>query len=469
MLSRRRRTLEGRMRQAIRTARRYPAKTLRGAPMLASIAAVLLLLTTFALLMSRRPQPQDLDDRTVVRRSKGVHGQPAAPFRLLDPMSLGVGLDLPGPLNHPGCLHGLDDALRGLQYATTIEKDVGMTETPPDDPNMIVRLPAYDYDEVKGMVVLFQNAYVTGHESIVYDCSIVYRPGGCEEGPWNPYPTLADGPVSPIKGRVVLIAMFWAYRYFHWLVESFLRLAMVRDWLIANPDVRIMAYRPPGPDGLWDLYAMLGLDRSRFIDYDPRTVYHVEKLLVPTATAGGRLIPRAAVLVRDEFRLHLAKRFPQRVPSGRRPVRIVLQSRGNLARHIVNHNDLLAGLRRRFPNAVVDVYDSFVDSYERMVRLHYEADVLVGPHGAGLSNSIFMANGTSLFEIYMRVGMMGAADWFYPCFQIEARRLGLHYTMIRSETGHHGSPMTVDVEVTLDAITPAVRLQEDRIKQRRQG
>lgn len=177
------------MRQAIRTARRYPAKTLRGAPMLASIAAVLLLLTTFALLMSRRPQPQDLDDRAVVRRSKGVHGQPAAPFRLLDPMSLGVGLDLPGPLNHPGlfsifdydiavrsnlltcirsgCLHGLDDALRGLQYATTIEKDVGMTETPPDDPNMIVRLPAYDYDEVKGMVVLFQNVVVP---QLLADC-----------------------------------------------------------------------------------------------------------------------------------------------------------------------------------------------------------------------------------------------------------------------------------------------------------
>lgn len=125
---------------------------------------------------------------------------------------------------------------------------------------------------------------------------------------------------------------------------------MVRDWLIANPDVRIMAYRPPGPDGLWDLYAMLGrtllpvcalpvvlvtivvpragpfaLHRLRPQDGLPRREIagadrHCWRYLVQAInglddelTQTGRLIPRAAVLVRDEFRLHLAKRFPQRV------------------------------------------------------------------------------------------------------------------------------------------------------------
>ena len=40
------------------------------------------------------------------------------------------------------------------------------------------RLPAYDYDEVKGLVVGFNNAFVYGAEPLVYDCHVKFRPGG---------------------------------------------------------------------------------------------------------------------------------------------------------------------------------------------------------------------------------------------------------------------------------------------------
>lgn len=93
-------------------------------------------------------------------------------------------------------------------------------------------MPAYNYDEVKGLVASFNNAFVYGNEQLVYDCHVLYTPGGAADlngnlfemalgKKYNHNYNIAKGiPPSPgtsinaINGTVVALSQFMDERRF---------------------------------------------------------------------------------------------------------------------------------------------------------------------------------------------------------------------------------------------------------------
>ncbi|KAL3788675.1 hypothetical protein HJC23_001874 [Cyclotella cryptica] len=392
---------------------------------------------------------------------------------LFDPLSLPKFSTIKGRFD--GCLV-LDGwiAPHSFQGATYVEKTHGIVNGTGSNLINRQRLEAYDYDEVHGLVAAFNNAFVYGAEPLVYDCHVVYRPGGADamslagfehvlktrtlniNGSMRGYHGYAPK-VNRINGTAILIAQFWVERYYHWMVECFPRIALVKDYFDAHPDARLLFHR--GSNDQAEICKLIGIDPKRVIEYHGYELYHIEHLLVPTATAEGRIIRRAGGVLNKHFRQAIQKHFhiPTQNPewvsylqSGLSPS-IVVQRRDHAARSMTNGDDLVKSLKKAYPNATVEEFHANESIWDTF-RMHYGADLVVAPHGAGQANALFMRPGAKMLEIHMKLGMMGATDWLNPCHNHTSNSVGVEHHYIRSRTGSHDSPMEVDINAVLDKL-----------------
>ena len=70
----------------------------------------------------------------------------------------------------------------------------------------------------------------------------------------------------------------------------------------------------------------------------------------------------------------------------------------------------------------VQIVDFSEMSFEQQVQTCYNTKVLIGRHGGGLTNSIFLQPGTKVVEFGKRQ---------FPCYEIMSRRCGLEYDYIK--------------------------------------
>ena len=119
---------------------------------------------------------------------------------------------------------------------------------------------------------------------------------------------------------------------------------------------------------------------------------------------------------------------------------------------MTNGNELIQTIQNAYPHALVEVFHHN-ETIWNAIRMHYGADLVIGPHGAGESNALFMRPGAILLEIYMKVGMMGPTeDWVNPCHNHTSNSVGVKHYYVRSKTGDHGSPMEVDIDLVMEKL-----------------
>ena len=385
---------------------------------------------------------------------------------LFDPLSLPQCSTLKGRFDGYLMIDG-QIAPHSFQDAVFVNKDIAVVNGTGTHLVNRHRLRAYDYDEVKGLVAAFNNAIVYGAEPLVYDCRVKYRPGGAANlnldnvqsalntiTIGNPQPQGHRPTINKINGTLVLIAQFWGSRYYHWMAESFPRIALVKDYLDAHSDARLLFHRPTEKQD--EIYKLIGIDPGRVIEYQGHNVYHAEHLLVPTATAEGRTIQRAGHVLNKHFRSGIERHFyiPKSDPVsssliqiGDAPSIIVQQRLRGSSRYMKNGDDLIQAIKDAYPNAVVEVFYPSATIWDTF-RMHYWADLVIGPHGAGESNALFMRPGAIILEIHPKV-FSDNNDWLNPCHNHTSKSVGVKHYYVRSKTGSISTPMDVDVDVVL--------------------
>eukprot|EP00668_Euglena_longa_P047269 GGOE01063109.1.p1 GENE.GGOE01063109.1~~GGOE01063109.1.p1 ORF type:complete len:469 (+),score=84.79 GGOE01063109.1:56-1408(+) len=259
-------------------------------------------------------------------------------------------------------------------------------------------------------VVVFRNVWVKG--GWVLDCHRAFTTGACFQD---------DAHVHSVRNpqffaRAVVLGDEWAHGYFHFTNEQLPRVAIMYDALKADPTIKIMS--PSNAFARSFLEDVLGFNHSRLIphmaEYQFGTAYYPS----PSVCGNGLLQPLLLLRQIVFRRLNLSDTMPL-VPH--QPT--VLFPLRNDSRQPLNHDEMVASCRRRFPN-VRFWEQNFRDwPARKQIEAFNSVDIVVGAHGANLANIVFMRFQSTVVEFVPGLTCN-------PCYYTLAARLGMDYRMI---------------------------------------
>ena len=197
--------------------------------------------------------------------------------------------------------------------------------------------------------------------------------------------------------------------YFHWLYDVLPRIALLEQagfvregdrYLVPRLDQRFMH----------ETLEILGIDPAGCVQLEGPTLLEADRVAV---SAGHRNYRRVESWIPQFLRDRLMTEQPQ---TGRR---LYANRRDTRVRNILNEDHLEAALVSRGFETVT--LSSF--SFGEKVRLFASADVVVAPHGAGLSHVAFCAPGASVVDIR-------DPAFYWPVFEDTARGVGARYKTV---------------------------------------
>jgi hypothetical protein len=238
-----------------------------------------------------------------------------------------------------------------------------------------------------------------------------------------------DDPVFSLVGP-------WATDYYHWLADYLVQvfaLEIYRDRTNCDPLV-VIPSDPPA--WLRDSLSLAGIPRTRTVEWTGKRA-HCARLAVGsarrhTASTNDGYVHSPAALARLGERLRAAVDVEDDDP------RRLYVSRADAAdRRVRNEDELLDtldayGFERLVPGE---------HSFEEQVRRFANAEFVVGPHGAGLTNLIFAEEAT-LVELF--------GEYRNAAFFTLARGLGYGYGCVRCR------PEDRDMVADVDAVESLV-------------
>jgi capsular polysaccharide biosynthesis protein len=220
---------------------------------------------------------------------------------------------------------------------------------------------------------------------------------------WSWFPVWHDG-------RFFNLSLFWWANYYHWFNDVLPRLHMVLERFEA--DLRVIL-----PRGFAryqeESLNLIGVPPSRCLEYTGRRPLKVERLLYasPVAMTGDH-DPQSIRWMSDRIRGGILGQPSEQL--GRR--RLYVTRRRAACRRIVNEVELLPILNEHGFETV----ECESLSFREQVRLFSEASIVVGPHGGGLTNTLWCGRGATVFEIQQPHAVR-------RCYWSLARALGHNY------------------------------------------
>lgn len=241
----------------------------------------------------------------------------------------------------------------------------------------------------------------------------------------RPVPAQAAGPAG-------LVFDSWSGNYFHWMAEALPRLALLRK---VSPDCVVLLPGPKPPTYITETVRALGFGRTHVLM--PGELAPVTELVLPVRPGRhGYLVPGLVRDVREAIIGYYAELLRAARPASRRVY--VSRSRQQW-RFLTNETEALALLACY---GFETVY--FEDlSFAEQVRTMYETDVLVGIHGANMTNLLFMTAGSHVLE-------MMSPTYVNPSYLSMAQSVDIHYWLVPSLLG---SPLNVEhnyADITAD-------------------
>lgn len=239
-------------------------------------------------------------------------------------------------------------------------------------------------------------------------------------------------PKSLEKG--LWITDIWGHNYFHWMTESLTRLSALRgrfkEYPVILPEyLKNQAYTT-------DTLEMLGYT---WIWMKRGTNLKIKDLVSFERTAPSFNFHREAIWgLREDFR---SKR------SGLSPKRKVYISRSEATkRKLINETALFPILKE----LGYEIHQFEKYSLRQQMELMIQATHLVGIHGAGLTNMLYMASGGKILELRFQ------GDASNNCFFTMASDLGHTYFYTQNEFEspkiHLNSNMILDIPATIQAL-----------------
>jgi len=245
-----------------------------------------------------------------------------------------------------------------------------------------------------------------------------------------------DRHVQIVSDPVFSIAQFRGEAIYHHIIEGMSRLAPCYDQLIQNPRIKIHL----NINKYVSFMEFLGFPRSRIVS--TRILANSIVMFPEPHQSGSR---RFYTL--KKLRRILTLRLSHYFSDLERDKHVIVIRRSG-TRSVVNFDVMLRALKARFPQENFVVYrDDPVPSVQHSFRMFYEAKMVIGPHGAGLSNTLLCKPGTPVIEFLTDERRLNA------CFVGISSYLGLQHEAFAPPGSSHTGSFNVNIETLLEIMS----------------
>ena len=268
---------------------------------------------------------------------------------------------------------------------------------------------------------IFKDAVITSMGNIrIHNMKVIYF--ACFQ-----YKLISNGETIPNKlkfvDEVFLTTHGWSDKnYYHRIVQMLPRVMMYLPFLRSNSHIHI--HVPTINTLVKKIMSILGVENPLV------TGYIGAKMTYSPLGSGCGLHPPSVQSMAQHFHRYIASSLlPRSALNNTRTVILVKRKERQLMNHTLISTYLQA-LSHRYGYTFWEFDDAHLPSLEDTMVAFHQAVLVVGPHGAGLSNLIFGQSGAVLIEVHFSL-----AAWTYPCFYQLSHALGMKY---------HGIVMTND-------------------------
>ncbi len=223
--------------------------------------------------------------------------------------------------------------------------------------------------------------------------------------------------IQYIDGNVVILAGLLNYVYFHWLFDILPRIHLLNLSGIAPESIDYFVVNNKLPFQRETLQ-ILGIAENQIIEV--ATSHHIQakKLIVPSFPGTIAWMPKWACdyLKKSLHQLNL----PSLALKNKK--RIYISRNKSTNRRLINEEEIIDFLQQ-YDFEVVNLESM---SVRQQADLLSQAEVVISPHGSGLSNLVFCQKGTKVIEIL-------SPFYVYHCYWLISNLLELEYYYVLGE------------------------------------
>jgi len=240
--------------------------------------------------------------------------------------------------------------------------------------------------------------------------------------------------------ELVTIVQKWGYGYGHWVPEALSRLLQFMEDTNKR-NVKILTWES---SFIRQFLHLIGIKDSQIIPFNNNTIYTADKLYVPTPVYCGNPHKNALLRINETFKT-LGKKSDSKVN--------ILISRENAAtRRLEDFNKLYDVLSQTFPEHEWVIFESL--SPKETIELFSRANLVVGTHGGGLTNTVFCPPTTKVVELMPVKDDTHLRPNFCPniCYWHLVSSLNLNYRLVPMNHNVSNPILRVDINKIIKTI-----------------
>ncbi len=276
------------------------------------------------------------------------------------------------------------------------------------------------------------NAVVLPEGEVLYS-DLQISPGTCNN-PGSPKLDTKSVEKVQVYNEVFTVSAYWGSGFFHFTVEDLPRVAPFLLFLLKYPDIKIHV---AGVNSFVEaLFKRLGISKDRLVS--GYVAGHI--VYMPAGIRCGE----ASLFSMQLLSLYMKNTLPKTETQTYKVPHFMLIKR-SARRWFKKHDDILKTLKSltlKYGGELIIFDDAHLPSLSKTMELFNQANIIVAPHGAGLSNMMYAKPGTFIVE--------GLCKPTNMCYTRLAHILGhLYYGIIPNKSCFDTSSTEILVPVKL--------------------
>lgn len=260
--------------------------------------------------------------------------------------------------------------------------------------------------------------------------------------------------IKYIKGKVTLLSTLSGHIYYHWMIDLLPRLGILQQQGVSFTDIDWFVVNRVNSAFQRETLTQLGVPLEKVLESDFSPHIQADELIVPSFPGHLDWIPPETIdFLRSHFCPLRDRDKTQTHQSNQGHKRIYISRKQARYRHVLNEPDVIEILKP-FGFQTICLEELTV---AEQAKYFSEAEVIVSPHGSGLTNLVFCQPHTVIVEFF-------APRYLRTDYWMISQYLRLkHYYILSREVAcpplrelMYQSPLTEDMFIELSALRSAL-------------